>query len=104
MIISLECSRALIGLAAECLIMGASTLLDPLYIENSAYLYLNTVLDERRIVLSSMCLLYCTVYTDKKENLIFLIYRETQSGAFAKTYVTNGLLIYGEIFAHFLIY
>jgi hypothetical protein len=43
------------------------------------------------------------VYTDKKENLIFLIYRETQSGAFAKTYVTNGLLKYGEIFAHFLI-
>jgi hypothetical protein len=32
-------------------------------------------------------------YTDKKENEIFLIYRETQSGAVAKSYMTNGLLI-----------
>jgi hypothetical protein len=36
-------------------------------------------------------------YTDKKE-------REIQNGAVAKSYMTNGLLIYGEIFAHFLIY
>jgi hypothetical protein len=43
----------------------------------------------------------CTV---KKENQIFVIYREIQSGAVAKSYMTNGLLIYGEIFAHFLIY
>jgi hypothetical protein len=43
-------------------------------------------------------------YTDKKENLIFLIYREIQNGAVAKSYMTNGLLIYWEIFAHFLIY
>jgi hypothetical protein len=39
--------------------------------------------------------------TDKKENQIFLIYKEIQSGAVAKSYMTNGLLIYGEIFAHF---
>jgi hypothetical protein len=43
-------------------------------------------------------------YTNKKENKIFLIYREIQSGAVAKSYMTNGLLIYGEIFSHFLIY
>jgi hypothetical protein len=42
-------------------------------------------------------------YTDKKEKKIFLIYKEIQSGAVAKAYMTNGLLIYGEIFAHFLI-
>jgi hypothetical protein len=42
--------------------------------------------------------------TDKKENQIFLIYREIESGAVAKSYMTNVLLIYGEIFAHFLIY
>jgi hypothetical protein len=42
--------------------------------------------------------------TDKKENQIFLIYREIQNGAVAKSYMTNGLPIYGEIFAHFLIY
>ncbi len=44
------------------------------------------------------------VYTDEKENKIFLIYREIQSGAVAKSYMTNGLLIYGEIFSHILIY
>ncbi len=46
------------------------------------------------------------LYTDKKENRIFLIYKEIQSGAVAKSYMTNGLLnlIYGEIFVHFLIY
>jgi hypothetical protein len=45
-------------------------------------------------------------YTDKKENQIFLIYKEIQSGAVAKSYMsmTNGLLIYRAIFAHFLIY
>jgi hypothetical protein len=35
---------------------------------------------------------------------IFAQYKEIQNGAVAKSYMTNGLLIYGEIFAHFLIY
>jgi hypothetical protein len=39
-----------------------------------------------------------------EENQIFLTYKEIQGGAVAKSYMTNGLLIYGEIFAHFLIY
>jgi hypothetical protein len=43
-------------------------------------------------------------YTDKKEKEIFLIYKEIQNGAVAKSYMTNGLLIIGEIFAHFLMY
>jgi hypothetical protein len=43
-------------------------------------------------------------FTDKKENQIFLIYKEIQNGAVAKSYMTNGVLINGEIFAHFLIY
>jgi hypothetical protein len=38
-----------------------------------------------------------TQYTDKKD-------KEIQTGAVAKSYMTNGLLKYGEIFAHFLIY
>ncbi len=38
----------------------------------------------------------------KKKTQIFLIYKEIQNGAVAKSYMTNGLLIYGEIFAHFL--
>jgi hypothetical protein len=31
-------------------------------------------------------------------------HKEIQNGAVAKSYMTNGLLIYGEILAHFLIY
>ncbi len=42
--------------------------------------------------------------TDKKEKKIFLIYSEIQSGAVAKSYINNGLLIYGELIVHFLIY
>jgi hypothetical protein len=45
-----------------------------------------------------------TVCIDKKENQIYLIYKEIQNGAVAKSYMINCLLIYGEIFAHFLIY
>jgi hypothetical protein len=32
--------------------------------------------------------------TYKKENKIFLIYKEIQKGVVAKSYMTNGLLIY----------
>ncbi len=44
------------------------------------------------------------LFTDKKENKIFFIYKEIQNVAVAKSYMTNGLLIYEEIFAHFLIH
>jgi hypothetical protein len=44
----------------------------------------------------------CTLI--KNKNLIFLIYNEIQNGAVVKSYMANTLLIYGEIFAHFLIY
>jgi hypothetical protein len=40
-------------------------------------------------------------YTDKKENQIFLIYRETQSGAVAKSYMRKGFLIYEEMRKYF---
>jgi hypothetical protein len=33
-------------------------------------------------------------YTDKKENKIFLVNKEIQRGAVAKSYMTKGLLIY----------
>ncbi len=58
------------------------------------------------------CLIYSTsvwdeasrlIYSDKKENQFFLIYKEIHNLAVAKSYMTNGLLIYGEIFAHILI-
>ncbi len=34
-------------------------------------------------------------HTDKEENKIFLDYKEIQKGPVAKSYMTNGLLIYG---------
>ncbi len=33
-------------------------------------------------------------HTDKKENKIFLKYKEIQKGAVAMSYMTNGFLIY----------
>jgi hypothetical protein len=45
----------------------------------------------------------CSLYTDKKQNKIFLIYKEIKRDH-VKLYMTNGPLIYGEKFAPFLIY
>ncbi len=43
-------------------------------------------------------------YTDKKENQIFLIYKEIQSGAVAKLYMRKGFLICEEMHKYFTIY
>ncbi len=43
----------------------------------------------------------CYTYTHKKENKIFLIYREIQSGAVAKSYMRKGFLIYEEMRKYF---
>ncbi len=40
-------------------------------------------------------------YTDKKVNQIFLIYKEIQSGAVAKSYMRKGFLIYEEMQKYF---
>ncbi len=40
-------------------------------------------------------------YTDKKENQIFLIYKEIQSGAVAKSYMRKGFLIDKEMHKYF---
>jgi hypothetical protein len=42
--------------------------------------------------------------TDKKENKIFLIYKEIQSGAVAKSYMRKGFLIYEEMRKYFPIH
>jgi hypothetical protein len=44
------------------------------------------------LIISALVLL-----TDKKENQTFLIYREIQSGAVAKSYMRMGFLIYQEM-------
>jgi hypothetical protein len=41
-----------------------------------------------------------TRHTDKKENQIFLIYREIQSGAVAKSYIRKYFPIYEEAVSH----
>jgi hypothetical protein len=43
-------------------------------------------------------------HTEKKENKIFLIYKEIQSGAVAKSYMRKGFLTYEEIRKYFPIY
>jgi hypothetical protein len=42
-----------------------------------------------------------TKHTDKKEKKIFLIYKEIQSGAVAKSYMRKGFLIYEEMRKYF---
>jgi hypothetical protein len=37
------------------------------------------------------------MYTDKKENEIFLIHKEIQMGSVAKSYMRKGFLIYEEM-------
>jgi hypothetical protein len=45
---------------------------------------------------------YVGLYTDKKENKIFLIYKEIQMGSGAKSYMRNGFLIlYEEMHKYF---
>jgi hypothetical protein len=48
------------------------------------------------VVVAAVVLLQCCC-TDKKENQNFLIYKEIQSGAVAKSYMRKGFLIYEEI-------
>ena len=40
--------------------------------------------------------------TDKKENKIFLMYKEIQMGSGAKSYMRHGFLIYEEMHKYFL--
>jgi hypothetical protein len=46
----------------------------------------------------------CCFCTDKKENKIFLIYKEIQKGAVAKSYMRKGILIYEEMRKFLVIY
>jgi hypothetical protein len=52
---------------------------------------------------SSYCIFVC-LHTDKKEIQIFLIYKEIQSGAVAKSYRRKGFLIYEEMRKYFPVY
>jgi hypothetical protein len=46
----------------------------------------------------------CTLIKKEKENQIFLIYKEIQSGAVAKSYMRKGYLFYEEMPKYFPIY
>jgi hypothetical protein len=45
-----------------------------------------------------------TALHTKKENYIFLIYKEIQKGALAKSYMRKGLLIYEEMRKYLVIF
>ncbi len=69
-------------------------------------LELNRLVSPKRCLNQSDTVICITVYADKKENQIFLIYKEFQNGSVAKSYMTNGILysIWGNIcaFPHIL--
>jgi hypothetical protein len=44
-----------------------------------------------------LCLIGFCCYTDKKENKLFLIYKEIQMGSVGKSYMRKGFLIYEEM-------
>ncbi len=44
---------------------------------------------------------YISLCTDKKENKIFLIYKEIQMGSGAKSYMRKGFLVYEEMHKYF---
>ncbi len=44
------------------------------------------------------------MYTDKKENKLFLIYQEMQMGSGAKSYMGKSFLIYEEMCKYLTIY
>jgi hypothetical protein len=48
--------------------------------------------------------MFKNVYTDKKEKKIFLIHKEIQMGAVAKSHMKKGFLIYEEMHKHLVIY
>jgi hypothetical protein len=65
--------------------------------------YRGTVIDAKRLTFPNVKS-NCSLRTDKKENQIFLIHKEIQSGAIAKSYMRKGFLIYEEIRKYFPIY
>ncbi len=55
-------------------------------------------------VLPYQILIHFSLYTDKKENNIFLIYKDIQMGSVAKSYMRKGFLIYEEMRKYLVIY
>ncbi len=53
------------------------------------------IMKEKYFLLTVTWMFLGPSYTDKKENKIFLICKEVQNGSVAKSYMANGLLIYG---------
>jgi hypothetical protein len=47
---------------------------------------------------------FLCLHTDKKEKKIFLIYKEIQKGAVAKSYMRRGFLIYEKMRKYLVIY
>jgi hypothetical protein len=64
------------------------------------YEYLSFLSTSLSFLGSTRSLLYkisVELYTDKQENQFFLIFKEIQSGAVAKSYMRKGFLIYEEM-------
>ncbi len=73
------------------------------YGTNHASPSLSSQLDRRPIRTAALAFVICVTTLIKKKIKFSSYILEIQNGAVAKSYMTNGLLIYGEIFAHLLI-
>jgi hypothetical protein len=65
---------------------------------------LNTLRGSENAALIKKKLKFSSYINNKKENEIFLIYKEIPSGAVAKSYMRKGFLIYEEMRKYFPIY
>ncbi len=72
-----------------------------IFVISFAVIFFNRNFDSGELGKDSIKLLVTTQIKKKKN---FLIYKEVQKGVIATSYMTNGLLIYDKIIAHFLIY
>jgi len=71
-----------------------------IFVISFAVIFFNRNFDSGELGKDSIKLLVTTQIKKKKN---FLIYKEVQKGVIATSYMTNGLLIYDKIIAHFLI-
>ncbi len=76
------------------------------FIFDTDYAQINSVQMQmqRYSIMKRRNLKWANSHTDKKEIQIFLIYKEIQSGAVAKSYVRKGFLLYEERRKYFPIY
>jgi hypothetical protein len=76
------------------LVFASQVLYNPVRIYCTVDLKVSFYLEDEDYVLKFTSVISCKRYTDKKENKIFLIYKEIQMGSGAKSYMKGFLIQY----------